>query len=113
MNSSSPGIDLCISFIHTDNIRITKTCDIVWLPSVGINVALSIYYYNYILKCGGMALGRPPPPLKKVTCRNKENDKQYETKRVWNLLQSWLVGNQGVLKGGGGVQLVLPPLKYF
>ena len=55
----------------------------------------------------------PPPPLKKVTCRNKENDKQYETKRVWNLLQSWLVGNQGVLKGGGGVQLLLPPPKIF
>ena len=53
-----------------------------------------------------MALGRPPFK-KKVTCRNKENGKQYETKRVWNFLQSWLVGNKGVLKGGG-VQLLLP-----
>ena len=55
----------------------------------------------------------PPPPLKKVTCRNKENDKQYETKRAWNLLQSWLVGNKGVLKGGGGCSTTPPPLKYF
>ena len=38
---------------------------------------------------------------KRVTCRNKENDKQYETKRAWNFLQSWLVGNKGVLKGEG------------
>ena len=30
-----------------------------------------------------------------------ENDKQYETKRAWIFLQSWLVGNKGVLKGGG------------
>ena len=40
-----------------------------------------------------MALGRPPFK-KKVTCRNKENDKQYETKCVWIFLQSWLVGNK-------------------
>ena len=57
-------------------------------------------------------IGEAPPPLKKVTCRNKKNDKQYETKRVWNLLQSWLVGNQGVLKGGG-CSTTPPPLKYF
>ena len=30
-----------------------------------------------------------------------ENDKQYETKRAWIFLQSWLVGNKGILKGGG------------
>ena len=45
-----------------------------------------------------MALGRPPFK-KKVTRKNKENDKQYETKRAWNFLQSWLVGNKDVLKG--------------
>ena len=56
-----------------------------------------------------MALGRPPFK-KKVTCRNKENDKQYETKRVWNFLQSWLVGNKGVLKGGGSTT---PPPEFF
>ena len=50
-----------------------------------------------------MALGRPPFK-KKETCRNKENDKQYETKCAWNFLQPWLVGKKGVLKGGGGVQ---------
>ena len=39
---------------------------------------------------------------------------QYETKRAWNFLQSWLVGNKGILKGGGGVQLLLPaPLNFF
>ena len=57
-----------------------------------------------------MALGRPPFK-KKVTFRNKENDKQYKTKREWNVLQSWLVGNKGVLRGG--VQLLLPPLIFF
>ena len=36
----------------------------------------------------------------------------YETKRAWNFLQSWLVGIKGVLKGGG-VQLLLPPPKFF
>ena len=39
------------------------------------------------------------PLYKKVTRKNKENDKQYETKRAWNFLQSWLVGNKDVLKG--------------
>ena len=38
---------------------------------------------------------------------------QYETKRAWNFLQSWLVGNKGILKGGGGVQLLIPPLNFF
>ena len=41
-----------------------------------------------------------------------ENDKQYETKRAWIILQSWLVGNKGVLKGGGGSTTPLP-LKFF
>ena len=41
-----------------------------------------------------------------------ENDKQYETKCAWIFLQSWLVGNKGVLRGGG-VQLLLPPLNFF
>ena len=41
-----------------------------------------------------------------------ENDKQYETKRAWNFLQSWLVGNKGVLKGGGGFNYS-SPLKFF
>ena len=59
-----------------------------------------------------MALGRPTFK-KKVTCRNKENDKQYETNRAWNLLQSWLVGNKGVLKGGGGGFNYSSPTEVF
>ena len=38
-----------------------------------------------------------------------ENDKQYKTKRAWIFLQSWLVGNKGVLKGGGGFNYSSPP----
>ena len=49
---------------------------------------------------------------KRVTCRNKENDKQYETKRAWNCLQSWLVGNKGVLKGEG-FNYPSPPPEIF
>ena len=37
---------------------------------------------------------------------------QYETKRVWNFLQSWLVGNKGILKVGGG-STTPPPLNFF
>ena len=42
-----------------------------------------------------------------------ENDKQYETKRAWIILQAWLVGNKGVLKGGGGGSTTPLPLKFF
>ena len=66
---------------------------------------------------------RPPPqgvkcskyPRCQFISSLSENDKQYETKRAWIFLQSRLVGNKGVLKGGGGggVQLLLPPYIYL
>ena len=44
--------------------------------------------------------------------KKKEKDKQYETKCAWNFLQSWLVGNKGMSKGGGGGS-TFPPLLIF
>ena len=42
-----------------------------------------------------------PSPLKKGNMmQRKEKEKQYETKCAWIFLQSWLVGNKGILKGG-------------
>ena len=41
-----------------------------------------------------------------------ENAKQYETKSAWNFLQSWLVDNKGVLKGGG-FNYSSPPKNFF
>ena len=43
-------------------------------------------------------IGEPPPPPKEkeTGCRKEEKDKQYETKYVWIVSQSWLVGNKGI-----------------
>ena len=55
-----------------------------------------------------MALGSPPFK-KKVTCRNKENDKQYETKGAWNFFTIMVSWQQRRIKGGGGFNYSLPP----
>ena len=42
-----------------------------------------------------------------------ENDKQYETKRAWIFFTIMVSWQQGRIKGGGGVQLLLPPMEFF
>ena len=59
-----------------------------------------------------MALGRAPFK-KKVTCRNKENDKQYETKRAWNFFTIMVSWQQGHIKGGGGGGFNYSPPEFF